>query len=71
MAVQGLSPLTWTASPKGIKINDMSGKNPNVPMSGRGVMVKVEGRKTSGVLKQSLAQSAHNDMPRLSHRAIK
>jgi len=71
MAVQGVSALTWTASPKGIKINDLSGKNPNVPMSGRGVMVKVEGRQASGVLKQSLAQSAQNGMPRLSHRAIK
>jgi hypothetical protein len=71
MAVKGVSALTWTATPKGIKISNMSGKSPNVPMAGRGVMMKVEGRETSGVLKQSLAQSAHNGMPRLSHRAIK
>jgi hypothetical protein len=70
MATQGISALKWSAPPHGIKISDMSGKNPYAPMVGKGSIVKVEGRQTSGVLKQSLAQSAQDGMPKAHRLAI-
>ena len=63
MATKGLSELTWTAPPKGVKFNNTSGKNPNAPMVGRGALVNIGKRQTGDAQKQALAETARDALP--------
>lgn len=63
MAAQGLSALTWDAPKKGIRIDDLSGKNPAMPMVGRGALVNIGKRQTGDAQRQALAQSARDGLP--------
>lgn len=63
MAVKGISELTWTAPPKGTKFTNATGKNPNVPMAGRGVIIDIGKRQTGDSQKQVLIRAAEAGLP--------
>lgn len=63
MAVKGVSGLIWTAPPKGTKFTNTSGKNPNVPMAGRGALVNIGKRQTGDSQKQVLIRAAQAGIP--------
>lgn len=63
MAVKGISNLTWTAPPKGTKFTNTTGKNPNVPMAGRGVPIDIGKRQTGDSQKQVLIRAAQAGIP--------
>ena len=55
--------MTWTAPRKGTEFSNTSGKNPNVPMAGRGAPVNIGKRQTGDSQKQVLIQAAQAGIP--------